>query len=95
MAEQSLPIDYSKLPLYGATQEQLESLRDAQQQAISALEARYAQPNLFKVAAGFLKPQLGGFGASLGSAAEAMGENVEQQRAQALPIFFMGQLKSN
>jgi hypothetical protein len=89
MAEQSsLPsaIDYSKLPLYGATQEQLESLRDAQQQAISALEARYAQPNLFKVAAGFLKPQLGGFGASLGSASEALAENIEQQRAQALPI---------
>ena len=89
MAEQSsLPsaLDYSKLPLYGATQEQLESLRDAQQQAISALEARYAQPNLFKVAAGFLKPQLGGFGASLGSASEALAENVEQQRAQALPI---------
>ena len=59
---------------------------DAQKQLIQALEARYAQPNLFKVAAGFLKPQLGGFAASLGSAGEALGENVENQRAIAPTI---------
>jgi hypothetical protein len=76
----------SKLPLYGATSEQLQELKDAQQKALEALEARYAQPNWFKVAAGFAKPQLGGFLASLGSASEALGENVEQQRAQQLPI---------
>ena len=39
-----------------------------------ALEKRYEQPNWFKVAAGFAKPQLGGFTASLGSAAEALGK---------------------
>ena len=50
------------------------------------LEARYQKPNWFKIAAGFAKPQLGGFTASLGSAAEAMGENVEQQRRMAIPI---------
>ena len=76
----------AKLPLYGATESQLQELRDAQQKALEALEGRYAQPNWFKVAAGFAKPQLGGFLASLGSASEALGENVEQQRAQQLPI---------
>jgi hypothetical protein len=80
MAEQA------KLPLYGTSQEQLQELKDAQQKALEALESRYAQPNWFKVAAGFAKPQLGGFLASMGSAAEALGENVEQQRAQQLPI---------
>jgi hypothetical protein len=56
------------------------------EEQIAALEQRYAEPNWFKVAAGFAKPQLGGFLASLGSAAEAMGETVEQQREQMLPI---------
>jgi hypothetical protein len=58
----------------------------ALQQSLTALEQRYAQPNWFKVAAGFAKPQLGGFMASLGSANEALGENLEQQRAQEFPI---------
>jgi len=50
------------------------------------LEKRYATPNWFDVAAGFAKPQLGGFIASLGSANEAMAKNVEQQRAQEMPL---------
>lgn len=79
-------LDQSKLPLHGVNEDQLKALQDAQTQAIEALEQRYAQPNWFKIAAGFAKPQLGGFVASLGSAAEALGENVEQQRAQQLPI---------
>ena len=79
-------LDLSKLPLYGASEEQVKELRDAQQQALTALEKRYEQPNWFKVAAGFAKPQLGGFLASIGSASEALGENIEQQRAQQLPI---------
>jgi len=82
----SSAMDLSKLPLYGASEDQIKELRDAQQQALTALEQRYAQPNWFKVAAGFAKPQLGGFIASLGSAADALGENIEQQRAQQLPI---------
>jgi hypothetical protein len=54
---------------------------DAEEKLAQALQERYAQPNYFKIAAGFAKPQLGGFLASLGSASEAMGENVEAQRA--------------
>ena len=71
MADQSVPstgVDVTKINPYGANIEDLQSIRDATQQAVTALEQRYQQPNLFKVAAGFLKPQLGGFGASLGSA---------------------------
>jgi hypothetical protein len=85
----SSAMDLSKLPLYGVSEEQIQNLRDSQQRALTALEQRYAQPNYFKVAAGFAKPQLGGFLASLGSAAEAMGDTVEQERAQQLPIAMM------
>jgi hypothetical protein len=87
MAEQlGLATDPSKINPTGAAPEDLSEYQRSLEEQIKALESRYAQPNLFKVAAGFLKPQLGGFGASLGSAAEALGENVEQQRASALPI---------
>jgi hypothetical protein len=79
-------LDITKTPIYGASEDQLQSLKDAQTQALEALEKRYEKPNWFKVAAGFAKPQLGGFMASLGSASEALGENIEQQRAQQLPI---------
>jgi len=63
-----------------------QEMLDARDQFAKALEDRYAQPNWFKIAAGFAKPQLGGFMASLGSASEALGENVEQQRAIAPTI---------
>jgi hypothetical protein len=79
-------LDYSKFPLTGTTDEQLQNIQEAQQQALDALQKRYEQPNWFKVAAGFAKPQLGGFAASLGSASDALGDWVEQQRAQQLPI---------
>lgn len=59
------------------------TLLEAQKRYADELEQRYAQPNLFKVAAGFAKPQLGGFLASLGSASQALGEQVELQRAVA------------
>ena len=59
------------------------SLLEAQKKYADELEQRYAQPNWFKVAAGFAKPQLGGFLASLGSASQALGEQVELQRAIA------------
>jgi hypothetical protein len=65
---------------------ELKELADAQESIIQSLQMRYAQPNWFKVAEGFAKPQLGGFMASLGSAAGALGENVEQQRAAELPL---------
>ena len=67
-------------------EDKLEKYQGILQEGVDALEKRYAEPNWFKVAAGFAKPQLGGFTASLGSAAEAMGEQTEQKRAQTLPI---------
>ena len=82
----SLATDPSKINPAGASQEDLTEYQKSLDAQIKSLEDRYAQPNYFKVAAGFLKPQLGGFFASLGSASEALGENVEQQRAAALPI---------
>lgn len=67
-------------------EETIQKYRDTLDEQVKALEKRYEEPNLWKVAAGFAKPQLGGFLASLGSASEAMGENVERQREQVLPI---------
>ena len=66
--------------------ESIEKYRTTLDEQIQALQKRYEEPNYWKVAAGFAKPQLGGFLASLGSAAEAMGENVERQREQQLPL---------
>jgi hypothetical protein len=89
MAEQikaGLSSDPSKVNPTGASQEDLSEYQKSLEEQIKSLEQRYANPNWFKVAAGFLKPQLGGFAASLGSASEALGENVEQGRAAALPI---------
>ena len=89
MADQKvtgLGIDPTKVNPYGASEEQLQNYRTSLDEGIRSLQQRYEQPNWFKVAAGFAKPQLGGFLASLGSASEAMGENVEQQREQQLPI---------
>lgn len=81
-----LATDPSKINPTGAAQEDLTEYQRSLDEQIKSLEQRYANPNWFKVAAGFLKPQLGGFAASLGSASEALGENVEQQRAAQLPI---------
>lgn len=71
---------------YGAAPEDIAAWQKAQEAGIKALEQRYANPNWFNVAAGFLKPQLGGFAASLGSASQAMGETVEKERESQLPI---------
>ena len=71
---------------YGANPADLQEYQDSLAAQIKSLEDRYSNPNWFKVAAGFLKPQLGGFAASLGSASEALGENVEAGRQAALPI---------
>ena len=78
--------DLSKVNTYGLDDERLQDLHQAQQDAYDALQQRYQQPNWFKVAAGFAKPQLGGFTASLGSAADALGDTVDAQRAQQLPL---------
>lgn len=82
----SVAVDPTKFPLYGQDDDRMAELNKAQLAAVDALRKRYEQPNWFKVAAGFAKPQLGGFTASLGSAAEALGENEELRRASELPI---------
>lgn len=81
-----LATDPSKINPTGASQEDLTEYQRSLDEQIKSLEQRYANPNWFKVAAGFLKPQLGGFAASLGSASEALGQNIEEQRAAQLPI---------
>lgn len=81
-----LSTDPSKLNLYGARDEDVNEYQKSLEDSIKALQQRYAQPNWFNVAAGFFKPQLGGFAASLGSASEALGQNVEREREAQLPI---------
>jgi len=73
----------------GMTPEDVGSQMDILKTATESLAQRYDNPNWFNVAAGFLKPQLGGFAASLGSASQAMGENLEKQRANILPVSAM------
>jgi hypothetical protein len=79
-------LDMTKLPLYEQDDERMTELNQVQQEVIDALRKRYENPNWFKVAAGFAKPQLGGFTASLGSAMEALGETEELRRASELPV---------
>ena len=80
-------VDPAKAPLYGGgTDEYMQTIQKAQEDAVNALQDRYASPNWFKVAAGFAKPTGGNFLASLGNALEPLGENVEQERAQQFPI---------
>jgi len=96
MAEKTIPpsdprytgglANMANMNVEGANPEDIQTIRDATDEAIKALQDRYANPNWFKVSAAFGKPQLGGFAASLGSAAEALAENVEQQRENILPI---------
>jgi len=81
--------DMSKINYVGVTPDEAENIQGVTEKYLQDLENRYAQPNWWKVAAGFAKPQLGGFMASLGSAADALGENIEQQRAIAPTISMM------
>lgn len=75
-----------KINFYGADVSDTQAYQDALAASVQALEQRYANPNWFNVAAGFFKPQLGGFAASLGSASQALGETVEKQRESQLPL---------
>lgn len=79
-------LDPSNINLYGAAPADTEEYQRALQSSVDALQQRYENPNWFNVAAGFFKPQLGGFSASLGSAGQALGENLEKQRESQLPI---------
>jgi FMN-dependent NADH-azoreductase len=67
-------------------QEEYKRALAARDKYTEELEKRYQQPNWFKVAAGFAKPQLGGFLASMGSASQALGDWQEQARAIAPTI---------
>lgn len=60
--------------------EPADKIMQAREDYARALEERYRKPNWWKVMAGFAKPQLGGFVASLGSAGEALGEYEAQKR---------------
>ena len=70
----------------GLTPENLAKYEEALKASMDALQARYANPNWFNVAAGFLKPQLGGFAASLGSAGAALGDWEEKKRTNELTL---------
>lgn len=87
------PADWEKVNPAGQeiprVAEALNATDEATERYAKSLEERYAQPNWFKIAGAFAKPQLGGFLASLGSAADVMGETVEQQRAIAPTVFKM------
>lgn len=79
------PFDYSKLSPAGIDTDkqitkQVKAAEQAQLDYAKALEQRFAQPNWFRVAAGLAKPQLGGFGASMGTAFEELGRQQEAQR---------------
>ena len=82
----NIPSGLGVVGTYGVAEQDLQKLREAQESGIQALEQRYASPNWFNVAAGFLKPQLGGFAASLGSASQALGETLEKQRESQIPL---------
>lgn len=73
--------------LVGLEDKDIEAYKATQEDLLRGLDQRYAQPNWFNIAAGFAKPQLGGFTASLGSAAGAYGEQQEKQRDIQIPIF--------
>jgi hypothetical protein len=66
--------------------EPLQKINQSREDYARALEERYSKPNWWKVMAGFAKPQLGGFVASLGSAGEALGEYEAQRRMVAPTI---------
>jgi hypothetical protein len=86
MPASNLPTDPRAINFFGAKDEDVSEYQKSLDDSIKALQQRYEQPNWFNVAAGFLKPQLGGFAASLGSAGEALGQNLEKQRESQLPI---------
>lgn len=76
----------SGLNLYNQDPALVQEYQKVLAESIDALKARYDSPNWFNVAAGFLKPQLGGFAASLGSAGAALGDWQEKQRANELTV---------
>jgi len=80
---------YAGIPLAAQSAEEFKKNLEASQTAQKALQSRYDEPNWFNVAAGFFKPQLGGFAASLGSASQALGQNEELRRSNEIPVATM------
>jgi hypothetical protein len=85
------PLDYTKIIPGGvgsdpAVTEQFLKSNKAVEDYATALEDRFKNPNWYRIAAGFAKPQLGGFMASVGSAAEEAGRQQEAARAIAPAI---------
>lgn len=76
--------DQSALNMYDMNPSDFDKYNKAIADSSQALKDRYENPNWFNVAAGFAKPQLGGFTASLGSAAQALGDWQEQKRNNVL-----------
>jgi len=87
------PVDLSKVNPAGQDDPRIRAAineADAStEEYAKALRDRYAQPNWFKIAGAFAKPQLGGFLASLGSASDVLGQQQEQQRAIEPTIYRM------
>lgn len=71
------PFGISKDPVL---KKQYEESIEAQKRVADALEARYNNLPLGRISAALLKPQLGGFAASFGSAQEELGNFQEAQR---------------
>lgn len=87
------PIDWAKVNPVGAQetsqgghpliQASREGMMKGADELARSLEERFAQPNWLKVSAAFAKPQLGGFGASFGSAMDELGRQEEARRSIA------------
>jgi hypothetical protein len=80
------PLDYSKINPYGVefnprVGEEQRKAEAAVEQYAEDLRKRFAQPNWFAIAGALAKPQLGGFLASMGSAATEFGRQQEAARA--------------
>jgi hypothetical protein len=80
------PLDYAKINPAGIgtdpkITESFNAANEATKAYANSLEQRFSQPNWFKIASGFAKPQLGGFLASLGSASQELGQQQEALKA--------------
>lgn len=88
MADDTSPLnvalDPGSINPYGANQTDIDAYNQSLEDLKNSIAHRYDQPNWFQIAAGFAKPQLGGFLASLGSASQAYGQQVENQRQSVI-----------
>jgi len=81
-------VDYKTLNMAGVgtdprTTNAFVNVNEGVEEQAKAIEQRFAQPNWLKVSAALAKPQLGGFGASFGSAMNELGAQEEAYRAVA------------